>query len=144
MYEYGTFAATDADIEVAPAAYYVPANLTPLVDLLAAHGVGGTPLDGETTIMAEQFMITSSSLATRTFEGHLERTIEGAWERVERTVPAGTLVIPVDQALGRLVFTLLEPRSDDGAVNWNLLADHVETGTVYPILRVPAGPAAGP
>ncbi len=144
MYEYGTFAATDADTEVAPAAYYVPADLTPLIDLLATHGVGGTPLDGETTIIAEQFVITSSLLGTRTFEGHLERTVEGAWERVERTVATGTLVIPVDQALGRLVFTLLEPRSDDGAVNWNLLDDHIETGTVYPILRVPAAPVAGP
>ena len=59
-----------------------------------------------------------------------------AWEGVDRTVPAGTLVVPVDQPLGRLVFTLLEPRSDDGAVNWNLLDDQVAAGSVYPILRV--------
>ena len=135
MYEFGTFAA--ADDELAPAAYYVPADLAPVVDLLAAHGVDGAPLDSATTVTAEQFVITSSSLADRAFEGHRERTVEGAWDTVERTVPAGTLVIPVDQPLGRLVFTLLEPRSDDGAVNWNLVDDQVETGAVYPILRVP-------
>ena len=136
MYEYGTFAAAAGDDEVAPAAYYVPADLTPVVDLLAAHGVDGAPLDSQTAITAEQFVITSSSLADRALEGHRERTVEGAWEPVERTVPAGTLVVPVDQPLGRLVFALLEPRSDDGAVNWNLLDAQVEAGSVYPILRV--------
>ena len=139
MYEYGTFAASHD--EVAPEAYYVPANLAPVVDLLAAHGVDGTPLDGETAITAEQFVITRSSLANRAFEGHRERTVAGAWEGVDRTVPAGTLVVPVDQPLGRLVFTLLEPRSDDGAVNWNLLDDQVTAGSVYPILRVMGDPA---
>ena len=140
MYEYGTFAASHD--EVAPEAYYVPANLAPVVDLLAAHGVDGTPLDGETAITAEQFVITRSSLANRAFEGHRERTVAGAWKGVDRTVPAGTLVVPVDQPLGRLVFTLLEPRSDDGAVNWNLLDDQVTAGSVYPILRVMGDPAA--
>ena len=135
MYQYGTFAAGDDD-EIAPDAYYVPATLTPVVDLLAAHGVDGAPLSRETAITAEQFIITSSSLADRAVEGHRERTIEGAWEQVDRTVPAGTLVIPVDQPLGRLVFALLEPRSDDGVVNWNLLNGQVEAGVVYPILRV--------
>jgi hypothetical protein len=36
-------------------------------------------------------------------------------------VPAGTLVVAMDQPLARLAFTLLEPQSDDGAVNWNVL-----------------------
>ena len=142
MYEYGTFAATDD--EVAPAAYYVPADLTPVVDLLAAHGVTGAPLAAETTLTAERFVITSSVLADRAFEGHRERTVEGAWEPVERTVPAGTLVVPVAQPLGRLVFMLLEPRSDDGAVNWNLLDGRVVAGAVYPILRVMGEGAAAP
>ena len=143
MYEYGTFAATAADTEIAPASYYVPADLAPVVDLLAAHGIDGGPLEREMAVIAEQFVITRSSLAPRVLEGHRERTVEGAWEPAERTLPAGTLVIPVDQPLGRLVFALLEPRSDDGAVNWDLLGDQVEAGAVYPILRVPDDPVAG-
>ncbi|MDP6579215.1 MAG: M14 family metallopeptidase, partial [Vicinamibacterales bacterium] len=113
MYEYGRFAAAEDGDELAPEAYYVPADLTPVVDLLAAHGVDGAPLDTDTTISAEQFVIAGSSLAERALEGHRERTVEGAWEPVERAVPAGTLVVQVSQPLGRLVFTLLEPRSDD-------------------------------
>ena len=41
-------------------------------------------------------------------------------------------------AAGRLVFALLESRSDDGVVTWNLLDDQIETDTIYPILRVRA------
>ena len=136
MYEYGTFGAEEEGDEVAPQAYYVPADLTSVVDLLAAHGIDGGPLGTETTLVGEQFIISASSQATQLFEFHRERAIEGAWEPVERTVPAGTLVIPVSQPLGRLAFTLLEPRSDDGAVNWNLLDEQVGSGSVYPILRV--------
>ena len=44
--------------------------------------------------------------------------------------------MPVGQPLGRLLFTLLEPRSDDGVVNWNMLDAQAGVGSVYPILRV--------
>ena len=67
-----------------------------------------------------------------------------AWAPVEQEVPAGTLVVPVDQPLGRLIFSLLEPRSDDGVVNWNLLDDQVRVGAVYPILRVMEPPPIEP
>jgi hypothetical protein len=50
------------------------------------------------------------------------------------TVPAGSVVVPVGQPLGRLVFYLLEPRSDDGFVNWNLYDRIIESGGV-PIVR---------
>jgi len=137
MYEYGTFAATDT--ETAPAAYYIPANLEAVIDLLAAHGVDGQTADA-TTIGAEQFTIAASSQDDRSFEGHQQRTVEGVWESVEWAVPSDTLVVPVDQPLGRLLFSLLEPRSDDGVVNWNVLDDQLGVGTVYPIRRVMTDP----
>lgn len=141
MYEYGAFTAADDGRELAPAAYYVPAGLTAVVDLLAAHGVEGAPLAADTTLPVQEFVVRTSSVAGRPFQGHRERVVTGAWTPVERLVPAGALVVPVAQPLGRLVFTLLEPRSDDGVVNWNLVDDHVgAAGSVYPILRRPAEP----
>ena len=140
MDEYVAFEAADDGLEVAPASYYVPADLAAVVDLLAAHGVDAFPLETDATVGVEQFVIRGTSLAERAFEGHQERTVEGAWEAVERTVPAGTLVLPVTPRLGRLVFALLEPRSDDGIVNWNLLDERIEVDSIYPILRLPAVP----
>ena len=138
MDEYVAFEAAGDGLEVVPGSYYVPADLTPVVDLLADHGVDALPLEADTTVSAEQFVIISTSRSERPFERHYERVVEGGWEAVARTVPAGTLVVPVTPRLGRLVFALLEPRSDDGVVNWNLLEERVEAGSIYPILRVPA------
>ena len=141
MYEYGRFSPTDT--ETAPAAYYVPADLAAVIDLLAAHGVEGDTTDVSTVIAAEQFTVTTSSLDEREFEGHQQRSVDGTWEPVDREVPAGTLVVPIDQPLGRLLFALLEPRSDDGIVNWNLLDGQAGVGSVYPILRVMERAASG-
>jgi hypothetical protein len=43
----------------------------------------------------------------------------------------------VDQRLGRLAFSLLEPRSDDGLVAWGIVDAQIEAGEL-PILRAPA------
>lgn len=39
------------------------------------------------------------------------------------------------QPLGRLVFSLLEPRPDDGFTNWNVLDPALEGIEIYPIRR---------
>jgi len=54
-------------------------------------------------------------------------------------LPAGTVVVPTAQPLGRLAFYLLDPRSDDGLVAWNILDEVLEGADRYPILRS-AGP----
>jgi hypothetical protein len=138
MDEYVAFEAAEDGVETAPAFYYVPAELTRVVDLLAAHGVDAEPVEADTIVGAEQFVVSGTTLSGRLFEGHYERTVEGAWEAVERTLSAGTLEVPVTPRLGRVVFALLEPRSDDGVVNWNLLDEWIEADPVYPILRIPA------
>lgn len=144
MDEYVAFEAAGDGLEVAPASYYVPPDLTPVVDLLATHGIDAEPLEAAVTVDTEQFVISGTSLAERAFEGHYQRTVGGAWEAVRLTVPAGTLVVPVTPRLGRLAFALLEPRSDDGIVNWNFLDEWIEAGAVYPILRAPAERVPGP
>ena len=135
MDEYVAFEAAEDGMETAPEAYYVPVELTAVVDLLTAHGIEGVPLDGETMLSLEQFVMSDTSFTERPFEGHHLRTVEGAWTAVEQTLPAGTLTVSVTPATGRLVFALLEPRSDDGVVAWNLLDEEIEASAVYPILR---------
>ena len=119
----------------APAAYYVPAELTRVVNLLEAHGVRMERLAQAETRAVERFTIDSQTVAATEFQGHRERTLFGRWERAEIPVAAGTMVVRVGQPLGRLVFTLLEPRSDDGFADWNVLDDVLKDARSYPILR---------
>jgi hypothetical protein len=39
------------------------------------------------------------------------------------------------QPLARLAFYLIEPRSDDGLVDWNILDEALGSAKVFPIVR---------
>jgi hypothetical protein len=146
MVDYSTFESSMD--EIAPAEYYIPANLLSnaqqnarllgaLADKLAAHGIRFTRLAEPKAVRAERFAITANTQAERAFQNHRMRTLDGAWEAApDVALPAGSIAVPVDQPLGRIVFYLLEPRSDDGWVTWNVL-DQVLGADVkaYPIVR---------
>ena len=44
--------------------------------------------------------------------------------------------MPLNQPLARFAFHLLEPTSDDGVVNWNILDEWIAEGKAVPIYRV--------
>ncbi|MGE3344206.1 MAG: M14 family metallopeptidase [Vicinamibacterales bacterium] len=126
--------------ETAPTEYYIPASAKPVLDLLRLHGVQMTAVNAPVTGL-EQFTITANTAAPiRTnsidFGGHALRTLTGTWG-TGGTAPAGSFRVSLAQPLGRLVFYLLEPTSDDGVTNWNFLDDVLgkEGVTTYPILR---------
>ena len=134
MYEYGTFEPTLRGR--VPAGYLIPADLGEVLTRLAAHGValesaGASPLD------VEAFRIDSMRTAERPFQGRNEQTLFGGYEANRVTPNPGDRLAWTDQPLGRLLFSLLEPRSDDGFANWGLLANLLRPGEAYPILRVP-------
>lgn len=133
MTDFSTF--EPSETAVVPASYLVPAALEVVEDRLTAHGVRVQRLDADTTMRVEVFDIATSRQAERLFQGHRERTLTGRYRTVERRLPSGTLVVPMDQPLARLVFTLLEPRSDDGFTAWGLLDDALAGAREYPILR---------
>lgn len=138
MPEYGTFRATEW--ERAPAAYYVPAELDRVVDLLTLHGIEFHPMEEAREAAVERFAIDSTRVAEREFQGRQEQEVFGRWETARLTIDAGTLVVPVaGQPLGRLIFHLLEPRADDGAAHWSVVAGGTgDWRGHYPILRTPA------
>jgi hypothetical protein len=132
MREFQRFQATET--ERVPAAYYVPAELDAVVRLLEAHGVRLDRLTEPAARTAERFKLDSSTQARTEFQGHRERTVYGRWAPAPVTLAPGTVVVAMDQPLARLIFTLLEPRSDDGFVNWNVLDPEIAKGS-FPILR---------
>ncbi len=110
-----------------------------VVDRLEAHGVKFFKTEKEMSFKGERFVIGTNVLAEREYQGtHKMRTLTGKWEAVEQTIPAGSLVVPMDQPLARLAFMLFDPRSDDGLMAWNIL-DPVLGATPapqhYPVLR---------
>jgi hypothetical protein len=133
MLDYTTFKGIEP--ERVPSAYFVPAGLAPALDRLKTHGVVLTPLKSASRMAVEEFRIDSSVAAPTAFQNHNERTLTGAWVPAERELPAGTLKVELTQPLGRLAFYLIEPRADDGLVDWNLLDEAVKDAKLYPIVR---------
>ena len=128
-----TFESTES--ERVPSAYYVPASLGSVIERLRSHGIRLERLDQPTTVSMEEFHIAASQVAAQTFEKHQERTVTGQYEPIERTMPAGTYRIEMSQPLARLAFYLLEPRSSDGLLTWNVLDQALTGSNLYPIVR---------
>ena len=152
MYEYGTFTPTLS--ERVPEAYWIPGDLEDILSRLAAHGVELEPLPDATPGPIEAFHIDSVRTSARPFQGRNEQTFFGRWEPTRITLSSERYMqARADQPLGRLLFSLLEPQSDDGFANWGFLADQVDEPDdpsspppssprplrLYPILRVPGG-----
>ena len=90
MPDYGVFKATER--EDVPWAYLFDDEHA--AEVLRRHGVSVERLDAETALAVERFA--------------------GKWKSAKETFPAGTFFVRTNQPLARLIFYLLEPRSDDG------------------------------
>ena len=133
MWEFATFESTDS--ERVPAAYFIPASLTAAVARLRAHGIRVERIDAPLQLELEAFQIESTEAAAQAFENHRERTVTGTYASADQTLPAGTWRVPMNQPLARLAFYLLEPRSNDGLVTWNVLDEALKDAKTYPIVR---------
>lgn len=136
MPEFVTFRAEET--EPAPSAYIVPGDLDVVRVKLDQHGIRYDRAERDERRTVERFVIDSTQTAEREYQGHRERVVFGRYERADVVVPAGAILVPMDQPLARLAFQLLEPRAADGLVDWSVLDRTLEGAPVYPILRVPA------
>jgi hypothetical protein len=141
MPDFGAFRATE--ITVAPAAYLIPPGLERVVERLAAHGIETASLTAEAELESSAFEIDSTGVAAREFQSHRERQAWGRWVPGRHVFPSGSVVVPVRQALGKLVVILLDPRSDDGFLTWNLMDGVLDETGGIPIYQLPAVPESG-
>ncbi|CAN5643737.1 hypothetical protein BH23GEM11_BH23GEM11_06820 [soil metagenome] len=120
---------------VAPPAYLLPPAAGAVAARLRAHGIRVDSLAEGWSGDAERFRVTWATSAERPFQGRTEREVEGAWESGEVQMGAGAFRVPVGQPLGRLAVLLLEPRADDGFLNWGILDPWIAEGDFYPVVR---------
>ena len=143
MIEFGTFRPTEW--ETVPPAYFIPPDLEGVLHLLAAHGVKTLMVhEAPAGVEVEAFHIDSLSTSEREYQGHQAQEVWGSYgsPRTGAVVP-GMVMVPMDQPLARVIFTLLEPRSDDGLVAWGLIRTQLAPNQNYPILRATPGSPIG-
>jgi hypothetical protein len=132
MWEEATFEGTES--ERVPSAYFVPPEEKAAIERLRAHGIVLERVTQVQTLALEEFQIASTEVTPQPFENHQERTVAGKYAPVDRVIAAGAYRVPMTQPLARLAFYLLEPRSTDGLLTWNVFDEAVKKSQ-YPVLR---------
>ncbi|HZY33364.1 MAG TPA: M14 family metallopeptidase [Rhodanobacter sp.] len=111
------------DLSIAPpAAYVVPAQWTAIIDKLDAHGIRYQRIEQPQSLHAEGYQLDNPKWADKPFEGHLmlrDFTLRAAPREV--TLPAGSVVVPLDQRAANVAIALLEPQAPDSLLRWGYL-----------------------
>jgi hypothetical protein len=137
MQEFSAFAATQT--RRVPSAYVVPARADnvhrTIAERLQSHGIAVRETTAASPQDVDRFIVNAVQRAERPFQKRQETRVTGTWERATVTLPPGSLVVSTRQPLGRLVFYLLEPESDDGLGAWDILGPAVTAGTAHPVFK---------
>ncbi|MHC5009552.1 MAG: M14 family metallopeptidase [Planctomycetota bacterium] len=112
-----------------PHGYVLEPALVGTADLLRRHGVRVETLDRSRAVEAEGVRLLEVRRAEKSFQGHRQIALETERSLRRVTLPAGALVVPLNQPLADLAAYLCEPESDDGAATWNLFDRVLETLT---------------
>jgi dipeptidyl-peptidase-4 len=129
---------TSATLSVTrPSAYLIPASFDKVGENLQRHGLTVEELREDVDLDVEAYRVEKVT-KERDFQKHQPVTLEVASRKVNRRVPAGTLLVRTAQPLGHLACFLLEPRSIDGLATWNFFDKALKEGADFPVLRLPA------
>jgi hypothetical protein len=88
--------------------------------LLALHGIVLDRTRTACSTTAESFTADSVIVSPTAFQNRRNVRVEGRWQSGETRVEPGTYVVRLAQPLGVLATYLIDPRSDDGLVTWNI------------------------
>jgi hypothetical protein len=108
-----------AAVAVAPPLYYVvPPQWTEVAEVLRAHGLTVKRLAAPAALDVESFRFSEVRFSPAPFEGRQTARFRSEPVRERRTYPAGSYVVPLAQAEGRVALHLLEPDAPDSLVAW--------------------------
>ncbi|WP_188795676.1 M14 family metallopeptidase [Dyella nitratireducens] len=106
-----------------PVAYVVPGEWKTIIDKLDAHGIAyrriGHPMKD---VEATAYQIDQPQWASEPFEGHLMlQSFTLHAHPVEVTLPAGSVIVPMNQRAANVAMELLEPQAPDSLLHWGYL-----------------------
>lgn len=120
-----------------PWAYVVPEEHKLVIENLQRHGIALQRLTQPMEIAVEIYRLDKMRQAERPFQNvRLLNTQQVTKRQENKTLPTGSVIVPMRQRLSTLAGMLLEPEADDGLLAWSLFGESVKEGKDYPVLRV--------
>ncbi len=117
-----------------PLAYIIPPQWTEVIDLIRDHGLRTTTLAEPTTLDVESFRFTDVSFPSRPYESRFQARVTSEPIKEQRTFPAGSVLVPLDQPGAKVAVHLLEPDAPDSLLSWgffNAIFEQKEYGEHY-------------
>lgn len=109
-----------------PAGYLVPAGWPRIEEKLATHGIRFTKLTQPRTLSVGTYRASDVKLENAPYQGRVRVSAKIAKATETRTVPAGSLYVPLDTSLAPVVMHLLEPEGPDSLFAWGELSGALE------------------
>jgi Zinc carboxypeptidase len=111
------------DISVQPpAAYVVPVQWEDVIARVEAHGLRYTRLACSLKLHGTSYQIDKPVWGPQPFEGHhMLQTFDAKRVAREDWLPAGSVIVPLDQAAADVAIELLEPQAPDSLLRWGYL-----------------------
>jgi hypothetical protein len=111
------------DISVQPpAAYVVPAQWQDVIARVEAHGLHYRRLQCALKLHGMSYQIDKPVWGAGPFEGHhMLQTFDAKRVAREDWLPAGSVIVPLDQAAADVAIELLEPQAPDSLLRWGYL-----------------------
>jgi hypothetical protein len=113
-------AAPSLIVKVPRGGYLIPvAHAEWVGEKLASHGVAFKTLEAALgTVNVAAFRATRADFSSTPFEGRMTLKLQGAWREEAQELLAGSLFVPINQTLARLLMALLEPQAPDSLASW--------------------------
>ena len=109
----------EADVKVKlPEAYVIPVEWQQVIDRLALHGIRFKRLKKAAVIKVNSYKFHDVSWAKSPYEGRQTASFKLEPLTEERTFPAGSAVIDMNQRTAKVVANILEPQARDSFVYW--------------------------
>lgn len=105
-----------------PAAYVIPAQWTALIDKLDIHGIAYRRLRHPHAVHAAGYQLDHPQWADKSFEGHVMlRDFQLHVASFDVDLPAGSVLVPLNQRSANVAINLLEPQAPDSLLHWGFL-----------------------
>ena len=105
-----------------PLAYIVPRQWSEVIERLRYHGLQISTTSEPQQLEVESYRFSEVKWANAPFEGHFLSTFKVEPVVEERTFPAGSAVIRLNQPLAKVAINLLEPAAPDSLVVWGFFS----------------------
>ncbi len=111
-----------------PAAYAIPVQWTEIIDKLDAHGIAYQRIAKPIKLRAAAYQIDEPQWASKPFERHLMlRDFKLSETTRDAELPAGSVIVPLNQRVANVAINLLEPEAPDSLLRWGFLNAVFET-----------------